>query len=200
MLNSTKKSSRVPGSEIPTQSGKTTLTKKIYTFILIAVGMFSFSVARAQCSICVPSWPTPTCPSGEVWASRWIEGCQVECACVNEHQVKQWRKKGCGNHSCGCGCAGRIANEEDEATGLEIAPNPVSGSATISFYLLQQENISIRILDMAGRCIAVVANASLDKGDHEIEWTAGNDVLAGVYLLRIEVGSFSKTELISIVR
>ncbi|WP_243348672.1 T9SS type A sorting domain-containing protein [Parabacteroides sp. FAFU027] len=49
-----------------------------------------------------------------------------------------------------------------------IAPNPVTSSSTLTFTLLQSDNIRISIYDLTGRMIKTLFNGSLPPGEHKI--------------------------------
>jgi hypothetical protein len=84
-----------------------------------------------------------------------------------------------------------IAEENYSVEIVNIFPNPFSGSTTISFSLLQSQNISIKIFDVNGRLVAAVADKMFEAGENEIVWNAG-EVNAGIYFLRMESASYSE--------
>jgi len=91
------------------------------------------------------------------------------------------------------------ATTSNEITLLDIYPNPVSSSLTIAFDLAQSEKVAIRIFDMTGRLVTVVADELFEEGDNEIVWHA-SDTNSGIYFLRIEAGNNLLTEKISVVK
>src|SRR5258706_16320672 len=98
---------------------KTTMTKKIFTFILLMSGMFSFSVANAQSNCdCVPGNPVGFCYVDSHGHNKCFK-LKPNC-CVG------WR---IGQNESGMGI---------EAS-LQVYPNPVSVSTTISFSFEQSQ-------------------------------------------------------------
>ncbi|HYV93798.1 MAG TPA: T9SS type A sorting domain-containing protein [Chitinophagales bacterium] len=166
---------------------KTQLQKKIYTFILIAIGMFSFTSISAQGNAKVPqcncaSLPLMGCGSNDF-------GCQLYCGgkCADY----------CAKHPNQCKSA-----EGDATYGTlftTIFPNPVSTSTTISFSVGQTENVSVRIFDMMGRLIKTLADGSFTEGDYEVEWSPG-DLTAGNYFLQTQSTSDTEVILLSLVK
>lgn len=144
---------------------KTIITKKLLIFILLLSGMFSFSVANAQgyCD-CIPSHPVGWCYLDSHGHTKCFK---FHPNCCNGFRI--------GENESGMGI---------EAS-LQVYPNPVSISTTISFSLEKSQNVSIRIFDMNGRLVATLADASLEEGEYEIVWNAA-DVNAGIYFLQAQ--------------
>ena len=75
-----------------------------------------------------------------------------------------------------------------------ISPNPITQSATISFSLVQSENIHLTIYDATGRLIKNLFDGHLIPGEHQINWDASRDAVdSGVYFLRLTGENFSRT-------
>ena len=55
----------------------------------------------------------------------------------------------------------------------------------------------LAVYDAAGRRVAVLRNEALSGGAHQVTWTGrddrGSQVASGVYLYRLETGSYVKT-------
>ena len=67
-----------------------------------------------------------------------------------------------------------------------IFSNPVAKHATVSFYLLQQENVRVLVFDMTGRIAVSLFEGNLPQGTHKIDWDINCDVVpAGVYFLNL---------------
>jgi flagellar hook assembly protein FlgD len=83
-------------------------------------------------------------------------------------------------------------------------PNPFSNKTTISFSLPQTTKVSIKIFDMQGELIKILAEAQMQAGAHEILWNAkdkkGNAVNAGIYFLKLEAGNYSQTKKLVVVK
>lgn len=149
---------------------KTTITKNLLTFILLMCGMFSFSPADAQFCVCFCT------PNGQPRNN-------AECY-----------TKANGDPACRHSrCRFRIDNAAtSNVSSLEdIYPNPVSTSTTVSFYVGQAGNVSLKIFDVSGRLITNLTDASFEEGDYEIIWDAA-EVNAGVYFLRMETVGYTE--------
>jgi len=82
---------------------------------------------------------------------------------------------------------------------INIFPNPVSTSATISFSLARSMQISFTIFDEQGKIVSTVAEKFYAKGDHKIVWNALWEN-AGVYFLRMQSANAILTRKIIVVR
>ena len=73
-------------------------------------------------------------------------------------------------------------------------PNPFNPTTTISFDLPEAADVRLEVFDMMGRRIATLVNSELSAGSYETVWNARNDaggqVASGVYLYRLQAGSF----------
>ena len=134
------------------------------------------------------------CPTGKVWACRHKKDCTVECKCVGENNLQAWLA-----NSEACGSGQRIAGAKKAAELFNVYPNPVENSAEISFFSEQEEQVSIKVFDMAGRFVSAPINNVYPQGKNKISWNTKN-IEAGVYFLRIEVGNKVQTERISIIK
>lgn len=78
-------------------------------------------------------------------------------------------------------------------------PNPFTGVTTIVFDLPQTEHVTIEVIDLTGRRVAVLVDERLDSDRHTVTWNA-NGLASGVYLYRMQAGSFTKTLRTTLVR
>ncbi|MCX6272979.1 MAG: T9SS type A sorting domain-containing protein [Bacteroidetes bacterium] len=74
---------------------------------------------------------------------------------------------------------------------LKIFPNPLSGQGVISFYLPENEKVSLKIYDHCGQLLHILADGVLYcKGQHELPVNSSSlDLTAGVYFLEIQTPS-----------
>jgi hypothetical protein len=83
-------------------------------------------------------------------------------------------------------------------------PNPFNPSTRISFDLAAPGLVRLRIYDAAGRLVRSLANEPLPAGSHERRWNGvdsrGAPVSSGVYLCRLDAGSFSRTRKMVLIR
>ncbi|MBN2105594.1 DUF362 domain-containing protein [bacterium] len=70
-------------------------------------------------------------------------------------------------------------------------PNPFNGSTTVSFGLSHAGQLSLKIHDMRGRSVNVLANGTFSSGEHTLLWDgcddAGSPVSSGVYFSVLQV-------------
>ena len=95
----------------------------------------------------------------------------------------------------GCNHNHRDANNNFVSNNFSLNsfPNPFSNSTTISFSILQSQNVSLKIFDVNGRLIKTLANNTFEEGVHQIEFNA-EKLNAGIYILSIQTSEFTKTE------
>ncbi len=70
-------------------------------------------------------------------------------------------------------------------------PNPFNPSTNIRFALPKESHVKLTVFDVTGREIVTLVNDNLNAGVHTVEWSA-KDLASGMYLYRIEAGSFVK--------
>jgi hypothetical protein len=70
---------------------------------------------------------------------------------------------------------------------LSVAPTPLSESARIEFSLPAHEQVTIRLLDAGGREVAVLHDAPMRAGRHQIKWSRGG-LAAGTYFVQLRSG------------
>lgn len=85
-------------------------------------------------------------------------------------------------------------------------PNPFNPSATIRFDIplsndQENSNLSIRLMvyDLLGNKIALLVNEKLLPGSYSVSWDAAK-YPSGVYIYRMEAGSFSETRKMTLVK
>ena len=73
-------------------------------------------------------------------------------------------------------------------------PNPFNPQTTIPFDLRETAHVSIAVYDMLGRQLGMLVDGTLQAGQHQVTWDAG-DVPSGTYLVRMDAGgkTFTKT-------
>lgn len=85
---------------------------------------------------------------------------------------------------------------EDEIIGSEIPtsfslqqnyPNPFNPQTSIPFDLRETTHVRIAVYDMLGRELGMLVNGTLQAGQHQVTWEAG-DVPSGTYLVRMDAG------------
>jgi hypothetical protein len=83
-------------------------------------------------------------------------------------------------------------------------PNPFNPSTTIRFSLSGPAAVSLRIYDAGGRLVRTLVEEPLSAGPHERAWdgadSRGAAVSSGVYLYRLDAGSFTRTRKMILIR
>ena len=89
-----------------------------------------------------------------------------------------------------------ISNDKftDVVSGLNIYPNPFSDNIQFDFDLKNTEKVSILVQDITGKTITTIFDGKLNAGTQKIEWKKGNEIPAGIYFARIQVGNIIKTQ------
>ena len=91
---------------------------------------------------------------------------------------------------------------ENGSAGLAFAlrsatPNPADGPVSIGFQVPVQADVDVRIFDVSGREIAVLAKGSYSAGSHEVQWNGrdarGHQVASGVYYYRMQANEYEAT-------
>jgi hypothetical protein len=72
-------------------------------------------------------------------------------------------------------------------------PNPFNPETKINFSLPQSGKASLKIYDMLGREVMELVNGSMSAGKHEVTFS-GRDLSSGVYIYRLESGSYTESK------
>ncbi len=76
-------------------------------------------------------------------------------------------------------------------------PNPAKGKARFSLTVPVSSRVRVKVYDISGRCVAVLADGQREPGIYTLYWSgrssAGEQVGHGIYLVRAEAGNFSRT-------
>jgi hypothetical protein len=155
-------------------------TKNLFQLILILTFCIMNQFVIAQCQ------------GNKVLVSNTHNCCETKC--VSPNQVNHYLQRGWVLGPPACCMGARLAVQTDFETQLTgVSPNPVTQSTTITFTLAQSENISVKIFDMNGKLIAVLADKTFEEGDNQIVWDA-TTVNAGIYFMSFQSPEFSKME------
>ncbi len=99
-----------------------------------------------------------------------------------------------------------IKGEENIPEEYSIAnyPNPFNPSTNIVFTLTKPEEVNVTVYDILGRQISEIVNKFYKAGTHKVKWFAqgsnGNQLSSGIYIVRIEAGTFSKSIKLMLLR
>jgi len=72
-------------------------------------------------------------------------------------------------------------------------PNPFNASTQIAYDLVKTGHVSLRIFDLLGREVVTLVSETQPAGSYSIAFD-GSDLASGVYLCRLQVGDFSATQ------
>jgi hypothetical protein len=78
-------------------------------------------------------------------------------------------------------------------------PNPFNPSTNISFQLPQANNVKLVVYDLLGREVATIVNGYMNAGKHTVDFNAST-LASGVYVYRIEAGSFTAAKKMILVK
>jgi hypothetical protein len=79
------------------------------------------------------------------------------------------------------------------------APNPFRGTTTIAFGLPDARHVSLRVYDLAGREVAILADGVMAAGRHELRFDA-RGLIHGVYFYTLRAGTLVVSRKMLIVR
>lgn len=78
-------------------------------------------------------------------------------------------------------------------------PNPFNPSTNFEFRVASSEFVSIKVFDMLGREVTILVNEERKPGVYKVVWDA-SALPSGVYLYRIQAGSFKETRKMILMR
>ncbi|MCK4257188.1 T9SS type A sorting domain-containing protein, partial [candidate division WOR-3 bacterium] len=80
-----------------------------------------------------------------------------------------------------------------------ITPNPLTRTAKVSFIIPKNEQVSIKIYDVTGSFIKTLANERFNAGNHILKLNT-DELISGVYFLKMDVGEFSETKKFLVIK
>jgi hypothetical protein len=78
-------------------------------------------------------------------------------------------------------------------------PNPFNPTTTIEFGLKEAVNVRLEVFDLLGRHVQTLVNGPLDVGMHQYRFDASR-LASGMYLYRIQAGSFIQVKQMTILK
>jgi hypothetical protein len=107
-------------------------------------------------------------------------------------------------HLAGAGPASvdRQSQHDLSAAGFNLSqnfPNPFNPTTVVSYQLPVASTVRLSVFDMLGRVVAVLENEKKAPGRYQVKFD-GSGLASGVYLYRIEAGSFVQTKRLLLLR
>jgi hypothetical protein len=78
-------------------------------------------------------------------------------------------------------------------------PNPFNPVTTLEYSTVNDGYVSINVYDITGRLVDVLVNENKQAGNYTITWNAG-DLPSGLYLVRMDAGSFNEIQKVMLVK
>lgn len=83
-------------------------------------------------------------------------------------------------------------------------PNPARGASSISYQVLENGRVSLKIYDICGRLVRTMADNVMQPGLYRAAWDGTDEhglaVSPGVYFIRLDAVSVSITGRLTLVR
>jgi len=78
-------------------------------------------------------------------------------------------------------------------------PNPFNPSTKIRFSIPQSEQVVISVFNIQGELVESLVNKEMDAGNYQITFD-GSGLASGLYLYRIQAGSFIETKKMTLMK
>ncbi len=83
-------------------------------------------------------------------------------------------------------------------------PNPFNPTTTISYQLSAFSRVKLKVYDMLGREVATLVNEEKAPGNYEVKFNVetrrGESLPSGVYIYRLQAGSYSETKKMTLLK
>ncbi|MEO7263401.1 MAG: T9SS type A sorting domain-containing protein [Ferruginibacter sp.] len=132
----------------------------------------------------------------------WFEGQYGSTTFPNINWIAKLKSQECSSEQQSNFANVKVNVPDDHS--LSVFPNPTSGHTLISFTHAESQKVSINIFDMSGRLVKTLANTDMQAGTHQLAWDAkdeeGNNISAGIYVMRILIKDYAETKKIILER
>jgi hypothetical protein len=78
-------------------------------------------------------------------------------------------------------------------------PNPFNPTTQMTLALHTQADVSVKVFNMAGQLVDVIAEGKMDRGSYSLTWD-GTNASSGVYFVQTEVGSVVQNQKIMLIK
>jgi hypothetical protein len=82
---------------------------------------------------------------------------------------------------------------------LSSFPNPFNAITTISYDVPQTGRVSLRVFDLLGRDVTVLADGFAQAGSYRVMFD-GSGLATGIYFARLDAGAFSQTKKLMLLK
>jgi len=87
---------------------------------------------------------------------------------------------------------------------LQNRPNPFQSTTAVRFQVPGPTHVSLKVYDVSGRTVGTLVDGTRTAGLHEVVWDGrddgGRNLATGVYFYRLQVGEYSETRKMLLVR
>ena len=87
---------------------------------------------------------------------------------------------------------------------LHAQPNPAFGRIALDFSADSPANPELVVMDVLGRTVRRFTYPRVDRGEYRVDWDARDDsgmrLPAGVYLVRLRLGAFTRQTRVTLLR
>ncbi len=95
------------------------------------------------------------------------------------------------------GLSANLANKSLVST-LSVYPNPANDKINVNFVVKKEGNVAIRLLDVLGNDVALLASDKYSVGDYRQSFAVPAKVTKGLYFVKVSVGNEVAIKRISI--
>jgi len=85
-----------------------------------------------------------------------------------------------------------------------VAPNPMAAGTGIEFEVPEEMDGSVEVFDLGGRLLRTVARQRFAPGPHRVDWdvtdAGGRRLGAGLYLIRVRIGTLERSQKVVVLR
>jgi hypothetical protein len=92
-----------------------------------------------------------------------------------------------------------IGNPVPQQYSLSAFPNPFNPSTTMVYDLPKAGRVGLRVFDLLGRSVSVLADGFAQAGTHHLTFD-GSRLASGIYFARLEAGAFSQTKKLMLLK
>jgi flagellar hook assembly protein FlgD len=78
-------------------------------------------------------------------------------------------------------------------------PNPFNPSTTINFSMPEASRVTVKVYNVMGQLVSTLVNREMNAGRHSVNFDASR-LASGVYLYRIQAGSFTATRKMNLIK